>query len=678
MAADGAALGTFLLLVFVGPVGYAVYYAVKRCLRAASSSSSSSTTKAAAPAPASSSLDDYANGASAEPAREQVGTAEYMLGLLGYAIGIGNLWRFPYLVGKYGGGAFVLAYLTCLFLVAMPMYQMEMVLGHHTRGSTVKCFNTIRPRWRSIGYAQALMLFYALAYYNVLIAYAAIYMMGSLVSPLPWSDEAVDPAAAAAVNKSASEYYWSHEVLNEYESLEGRGLGPVQPQLAGSLLCVWLVVFVSLVFGKQILAKITWVTVVGPVFLLLVLLVQTTRLEGASDGVAYYIGKFDWGQLRDAELWATACGQILFSLSPGMGTAITMSSYTAPKEDTYRVCLIVALSNSAFSLTGGFAIFSILGNLAHRTGRTVADVASASGPGLAFVSIAEGVGTFGAGANAMAVLFFAMLVSLGLDSTFAWAETFVCYLDDFFLSVGRPRPKWQLVAAASALLFLVGLPFCTRAGLVLLDVTDRYGVSYYLLGGCFLEVVMFHCDFGWERLAAHVKQATAGNRATPKGRRFWPPLFWKATLYVTAPGFTSLLFLQLWWQDLSAAYGGYPGGYQAYGWCLLMALMILTPLTMVKLDTTPGTLPPSGALGGGPRSSGAGLDDGTSGSDNLLRRTWVLLAGRMPVALLGGRAQTNQGGSGSSCRGSAHCRSPSAGSERALELSTVHQGTPDI
>ena len=54
-----------------------------------------------------------------------------------------------------------------------------------------------------------------------------------------------------------------------------------------------------------------------------------------------------------------ACGQILFSLSPGMGTAITMSSYTAPKEDTYRVCLIVALSNSAFSLTGGFAIFSI-------------------------------------------------------------------------------------------------------------------------------------------------------------------------------------------------------------------------------------------------------------------------------------------------------------------------------
>ena len=98
-----------------------------------------------------------------------------------------------------------------------------------------------------------------------------------------------------------------------------------------------------------------------------------------------------------------ACGQILFSLSPGMGTAITMSSYTAPKEDTFRVCLVVALANSAFSLTGGFAIFSILGNLAKRTGRTVAEIAGANGPGLAFVSIADGVVTFGAGANAMAV-----------------------------------------------------------------------------------------------------------------------------------------------------------------------------------------------------------------------------------------------------------------------------------
>ena len=348
--------------------------------------------------------------------------------------------------------------------------------------------------------------------------------------------------------------------------------------------------------------------------------VQTLGLlTTQADGVSYYIGKFDWARLAESEGWAVACGQILFSLSPGMGTAITMSSYTAPKEDTFRVCLFVALANSAFSLTGGFAIFSILGNLAKRTGRTVAEIAGANGPGLAFVSIADGVTTFGAGANAMAVLFFAMLLSLGLDSTFAWAETFVCYIDDFFISLRRPRPKWQIVAFACSLLFLAGLPFCTRGGLALLDVTDRYGVSYYLLGGCFLEICMFHLDFGWDRLAAHVKQATVGNRATPNGRVFWPVAFWKLCLYVTVPVFTAVLFVQLWVQDLSRPYGGYPAGYQTFGWILLMALMLITPITMCKLDQTPGSLPASRGLAQSEPPPG------------FLKKLQATLVGRVPV-----------------------------------------------
>ena len=138
------------------------------------------------------------------------------------------------------------------------------VLGHHTRGSTVKCFATIRPRWRSIGYAQALMLFYALAYYNVLVSYATIYMMGSLQSPLPWTEAAIDMTLAAQHNQSASEYFWAHVVLNKFDSLEGQGLGPVQPKIAAALLGVWTLVFLSLVFGKAVLAKVTWVTVVRP------------------------------------------------------------------------------------------------------------------------------------------------------------------------------------------------------------------------------------------------------------------------------------------------------------------------------------------------------------------------------------------------------------------------------
>ena len=143
---------------------------------------------------------------------------------------------------------------------------------------------------------------------------------------------------------------------------------------------------------------------VGPVVLMGCFIVRTAFLPGAADGIRFYLGKFDVSHLLNLELWAIACGQILFSLSPGMGTAITLSSYTKQDEDVYRVCLIVALSNSCFSIAGGFAIFSVLGSLAHSTGQTVEEVAMHSGTGLAFISIAEGTAiSFGSAANAVAV-----------------------------------------------------------------------------------------------------------------------------------------------------------------------------------------------------------------------------------------------------------------------------------
>ena len=144
-------------------------------------------------------------------------------------------------------------------------------------------------------------------------------------------------------------------------------------------------------------------------------------------------------------------------------------------------------------------------------------------------------------------------------------------------------------------------------------------MSYYLLGGCFLEICMFHLDFGWDRLAAHVRQATLGNKATPNGRTFQPVWFWKLCLYVTVPVFTLVLFVQLWVQDLSTPYGGYPAGYQTFGWTILMALMLLTPVTMFKVDRTPGTLPASSALTQSEAPAGC------------LKRLLVTLGGRAPV-----------------------------------------------
>ena len=152
---------------------------------------------------------------------------------------------------------------------------------------------------------------------------------------------------------------------------------------------------------------------------MIILVIVSAQQPGASAGIEFYIGKFELSQLGKLEVWATALSQILFSLSPGFGTAITYSSYVSKKEDVYRASMIVCVANSAFSILGGFAVFSIVGYLAQQEGKTVEEVATRSGFGLAFVTIAEAMKFFGPAKNMMSVAFYVMLLTLGLDSSYA-------------------------------------------------------------------------------------------------------------------------------------------------------------------------------------------------------------------------------------------------------------------
>lgn len=496
--------------------------------------------------------------------REETDTTAYLMSLLGYAIGIGNLWRFPYLVGKWGGGAFVLAYVVCLFLVSMPLFLVELAVGHQTRKSTPDCLKSVHPRWEALGFAQGLMIFVVSTFFNVLIAYAMVYVGASLIDPLPW-----------AGNGTEAEDFWKQTVLNEWPKEEGiPGLGGVQWNLTLGLLVVHIMNFLAISFGKDVLAKVTYVTVIGPVILLAILLFQTTRLPGAWDGITFYVGRFDTTQLVNPELWSTACSQILFSLSPGFGTAITMSSTTPPHTDVYRTCLIVGLANSAFSITGGFAIFSILGNLAYRTGGDVFTLAQGGGPGLAFIAIADGMETFAPYSNVMSVLFFVMLVSLGLDSSFAWIETVVVIVTDKTRERGMTITRNQVTAIVCVLLFFLGIPYCTRAGNKILDVVDHFNGSLFLLFACCVEAFIFNTGYGWPRMAKGMEAAT--------GRAPFLGSVWNLIIYVTMPIGPCGLFIYLLVSDIMNPYGGYPAWLLIIGWTSFLMCVILAGLTLHK------------------------------------------------------------------------------------------------
>jgi SNF family Na+-dependent transporter len=420
------------------------------------------------------------------------------------------------------------------------------------------------------------MLFFILSYYNVVLAYSVVYIFSSLLDPFPWAE--------------SSSSYWKEDVLNNYGGdYDGKSLGAPQWKLVVALLIVWLVVFFSLSFGKKILAKVTWVTVVGPVVLLLILVFRTAALDGASDGVEFYIGKFDGEVLGDLTVWTTACGQIIFSLSPGMGTAVTLSSSTKPKANVFKTCMIVAFCNSAFSIIGGFAIFSIIGNITYKLNETggIADPVTGAmrlttvneqaraGPGLAFIAIADGMKHFGDGQHVMAILFFMMLLTLGLDSTFAWAETFVTYFEDYARDRGYKVQKWIIVGAVSVVLFLFGIPFCTRMGNELLDTVDHFVAAYYLLLGCGLEALMFSADFTWRRLSVAVRESTKDAPFWRAAFRYTEPLFFFAVTVAT-PIMSFGLFLYMLVQDLEKPYEGYPDELLAVGWIFLFVCIFAT------------------------------------------------------------------------------------------------------
>lgn len=674
-----------------------------------------------------------------EGGREVVTKFEYLLGLLGYAVGIGNVWRFPYLCGQNGGAAFLVAYFTCLFFVSMPAYMMELVMGQYVRKTCIHFFKAIHPCWQGLGWAQAFMLFWVLAYYNILLGYACIYIIGSLSDPFPWAPN----LAKNELGGDTSDAYFNGDVKNVFSKAVGSaswdkgelaewgnaGLGPVQWKVAISLLVVWIMVFFALGFGKKVLAKITWVTVLMPIALIVILFFRVVTLEGASEGVDFYIGKFDGHKLGELGVWRDACVQILFSLSPSMGTAITMSSYTKPHENVYQTCWIVALCNSGFSFFAGFAIFSIVGNINFRanlkrssdflfgttttTGTVVEPIdtiltraketvgdgnkalrdaateayatwkafnssfvtvddegkvkptiknsevsktadgnprkefdistvynnavlsasvyqylpvilsslvalenangthltimaphnftemsealvsipmkdSARSSSGLAFITIADGMRAFGGAQNVISVLFFVTLLTLGLDSTFAWAETWVSYIDDtvrLFRKEGVK--KIYLVGAVCVIMYLSALPYCTRMGFELLDVVDNFVGLEFLMFGVFLEAIIFTFFFGFERFETALKTA-CGKQLGPIER-----VFWRFTLHFTMPLIPGFLFfydtIKLIYEAVADKKFYVCEWMDVIGWVLLAICLLLIPFGAVLglVDKTP-------------------------------------------------------------------------------------------
>jgi NSS family neurotransmitter:Na+ symporter len=338
--------------------------------------------------------------------------------------------------------------------------------------------------------------------------------------------------------------------------------GLVWPLVVGAAL-TWLIsYFITRQGTKSVGAVVKW-TVPLPYLLLGVLLIHGLAREGAIQGLLYYLTP-NWDLLSNPQVWMAAYGQVFFSLSLGFGIMIAYASYLKEKEDLPWQANFMALANSATEFFAGFVVFSVLGALAAISNVSVADVA-ASGPGLAFVAFPAALAAL-PGAKFFSILFFVMLITLGIDSAFSLLEAAATAVHDRYPNLTRKRVLQGLCVVG----FLISLLFVTNAGLYWLDIVDHWMNAYGLVGVGLAEAVIVSTMLGTRKLKQEMNEHTV----RPVGK------IWEISLWVITP-FALIITLILSFQgEFTAPYGDYPakalaiGGWAVWSATILLALLL--------------------------------------------------------------------------------------------------------
>nr|XP_020454347.1 sodium-dependent proline transporter-like isoform X3 [Monopterus albus] len=415
------------------------------------------------------------------PREQWGGKYEFLLSCLGYCVGLGNVWRFPYLCYRNGGGVFLIPYFIMLFVTGVPLFLMELSLGQYGAAGPIMVWKCC-PLLKGIGIGMLCVSTLVCLYYNVIIAWTFYYLGSSFQSPLPWSCEAIanaDLCGNSTTGISSSEVFWNERVLGVVYSKGLSDPGPVRWPLALCLLAAWVLIFLCMFKGIRSSGKVVYVTATFPYFVLIVLVIRGATLEGSLQGIAFYLTP-DWGRLSNAQVWNDAASQIFYSLGIGVGGLLSMASYNKFDNNVIRDTLIITTGNCSTSFFAGFAIFSILGHMAWRKGVPVGEVAD-TGPGLAFVAYPEALALL-PGSVFWAIMFFLMLFMLGIDTLFGNMEGITTAVLDEFPQLRRNTlHKGLFLGALCFCFYLMGLLLVTNGGIYWFTLIDSYSTSFGLI-----------------------------------------------------------------------------------------------------------------------------------------------------------------------------------------------------
>ncbi|XP_022529866.2 sodium-dependent neutral amino acid transporter B(0)AT2 [Astyanax mexicanus] len=488
----------------------------------------------------------------------------YILAQVGFSVGLGNVWRFPYLCQKNGGGAFLVPYIILLFLIGIPLFFLELAVGQRIRRGSIGVWNYISPRLAGIGFASVLVCILIALYYNVIIGWSIFYFSQSFQEPLPWNKCPLITNATGTYivpeceKSSATTYYWYREALDISDSISESG--GLNWKMTLCLLGAWLIVCLAMIKGIQTSGKVVYFSSLFPYMVLFCFLVRALLLEGSVDGIVYmFTPKLD--VMLEPTVWRDAAIQIFFALGLGFGGVIAFSSYNKRDNNCHFDAVLVSLINFFTSILATLVVFAVLGFKANivtnkcvelntqkivsylgneisydlipphinfsrvsqedyqqmiglirgvkeddfsQLGLDSCDIKkelnqAVQGTGLAFIAFTEAMTHF-PGSPFWSVMFFLMLISLGLGSMFGTMEGFITPIVDTL----KVRKDF-LTVGCCILGFVTGLMFVQRSGSYFVTMLDGYSATLPLLFVVFLENVAVAWVYGTDKFYDELK-----------------------------------------------------------------------------------------------------------------------------------------------------------------------------
>ncbi|CAF1036776.1 unnamed protein product [Didymodactylos carnosus] len=577
------------------------------------------------------------------PIREQwTNKVEFLLSVIGYVVDLGNVWRFPYMCFDNGGGAFLIPYMIFLCVIGIPMMYLELFLGQNYRCGNITLWGRISPSMKGIGVSSFLIVTAVTLFYTTIIAHAVFYLFASFREIMPWSlcshswntlncvermrlnQNELDKINFVESNQitsyknmtnlfnlttmsplffssltnfsnnnnsnqslpiiqktSSADEYYNIYMLGINRSSGLTNLSNIKLDLLLCLISIFILMYICIYRGVKSTGKAVYITAILPYLVLIILLVQGLNLKGSRVGIQYFL-KPNFQKLKDMKVWFSAANQIFFTLGPGLSVLTTYGSYNLSNNNCYYDALIAVVANFTASFLAGFVVFSGLGHMSYRLKKHITKVVGqGQGASLSFIAYPEILATFKY-PTFFSILFFLMVINLGLDSDFGGLEAMYTALSDEYPLLKRNRKSGMLIMCG--LLIIACLPTVTQGGNYVVQFLDKFSTAPSLMLVVMLEAIAATWIYGIKNLVNDMRVNLG----------FEPNLFFRIAWTVLCPLIVILLMiLSLTYSD-ALTYGNYvfPQWSIVFGWCLNICFILPVPFYILRtfFRSTRGTI----------------------------------------------------------------------------------------